>query len=102
MLFVCRMRKPVEPVENILVEGDRSEEIQSWERSIFARQESAIYSVKRKQSLQTRHMYGFIFFLTNLLAWFVHEYGHKFLHILPCRSLFSPSCMPLHIEHLTY
>ncbi|XP_038972588.1 probable serine incorporator isoform X3 [Phoenix dactylifera] len=76
------MRKPDEPAENILVEGDRSEEIRSWEQSIFAKQESAIYSVKRKQSLQARYIYGFIFFLTNLLAWFVRDYGHKFLHIL--------------------
>ncbi|XP_073102252.1 uncharacterized protein [Elaeis guineensis] len=86
------MRKPVEPVENILVEGDRSEEIQSWERSIFARQESAIYSVKRKQSLQARYIYGFIFFLTNLWAWFVRDYGHKFLHILHCVLRISLGC----------
>ncbi|KAJ1701940.1 hypothetical protein LUZ63_001719 [Rhynchospora breviuscula] len=38
--------------------------------------------VQGKQSLRARYIYGFIFFATNLVAWFFRDYGAKFLHPL--------------------
>ncbi|XP_010264010.1 PREDICTED: serine incorporator 3 isoform X2 [Nelumbo nucifera] len=40
---------------------------------------SVLYSIERKKSLQARYVYGFIFLLTNLIAWFFRDYGHKIL-----------------------
>lgn len=40
----------------------------------------SVYEVKRRQSLRARYVYGFIFFATNLLAWFIRDYGAKVLH----------------------
>ncbi|XP_031501706.1 uncharacterized protein LOC116265293 isoform X2 [Nymphaea colorata] len=34
------------------------------------------YAVETKRALKARFAYGFIFFLTNLLAWVVRDYGH--------------------------
>ncbi|KAF3789541.1 Serine incorporator 3 [Nymphaea thermarum] len=34
------------------------------------------YAVETKRALKARYAYGFIFFLTNLLAWVVRDYGH--------------------------
>ncbi|XP_062186118.1 uncharacterized protein LOC133889680 isoform X2 [Phragmites australis] len=37
------------------------------------------YEARRRQSLRARYAYGFIFFATNLLAWFVRDYGARAL-----------------------
>ncbi|KAJ0970388.1 hypothetical protein J5N97_023265 [Dioscorea zingiberensis] len=39
---------------------------------------------KRKQSLQARYVYGFVFLATNILAWFVRDYGHIVFYELHC------------------
>ncbi|KAK8555265.1 hypothetical protein V6N13_037382 [Hibiscus sabdariffa] len=33
-------------------------------------------SEERKKSLRARYFYGIIFFITNLTAWFIRDYGH--------------------------
>lgn len=37
------------------------------------------YGARRRQSLRGRYAYGFVFFATNLLAWFVRDYGARAL-----------------------
>ncbi|ONM16068.1 Serinc-domain containing serine and sphingolipid biosynthesis protein [Zea mays] len=37
------------------------------------------YGARRRQSLRARYAYGFVFFATNLLAWFVRDYGARAL-----------------------
>ncbi|KAG0526545.1 hypothetical protein BDA96_06G155000 [Sorghum bicolor] len=37
------------------------------------------YDARRRQSLRARYAYGFVFFATNLLAWFVRDYGARAL-----------------------
>ncbi|RLM65541.1 putative serine incorporator [Panicum miliaceum] len=37
------------------------------------------YEALRRQSLRARYAYGFVFFATNLLAWFVRDYGARAL-----------------------
>ncbi|XP_034602055.1 uncharacterized protein [Setaria viridis] len=37
------------------------------------------YEAWRRQSLRARYAYGFVFFATNLLAWFVRDYGARAL-----------------------
>ncbi|XP_020259956.1 probable serine incorporator isoform X1 [Asparagus officinalis] len=51
--------------------------------------ENDAYFVRRKESLRARYIYGFIFFKTNLFAWFVRDYGHKFPSILHYISVCS-------------
>ena len=43
----------------------------------------------RRQSLWARYAYGFVFFATNLLAWFVRDYGARALRGLH-REFFPP------------
>ncbi|XP_024312220.1 probable serine incorporator isoform X2 [Brachypodium distachyon] len=42
--------------------------------------DSGVYEARKRQSLRARYVYGFIFFATNLLAWFIRDYGAKVLH----------------------
>lgn len=70
----------MESVDNIVVEDDRNHEDGLRQDKPNIKQTSELYSFKRKQSLQARYVYGFIFFITNLLAWFLRDYGHKVLH----------------------
>lgn len=52
---------------------------------------STAFSDERKKSLGARYYYGIIFLLTNLVAWFVRDYGRKVLPELHCESmLFHP------------
>ncbi|XP_050239134.1 uncharacterized protein LOC126688478 isoform X1 [Quercus robur] len=37
------------------------------------------YSAERKKSLQARYSYGIIFLVTNLIAWFIRDYGQRLL-----------------------
>ncbi|THU73527.1 hypothetical protein C4D60_Mb04t23810 [Musa balbisiana] len=77
----------MESVDNIVVEDDRNHEDGLRQDKPNIKQTSELYSFKRKQSLQARYVYGFIFFITNLLAWFLRDYGHKVLHsFLPERA----------------
>lgn len=41
------------------------------------------YSSERKKTLRARYLYGIIFLLTNLGAWFVRDYGQRVLSRLP-------------------
>ncbi|RWV88923.1 hypothetical protein GW17_00048954 [Ensete ventricosum] len=70
----------MESVDNIVVEDDRNHEDELRQDEPNIKQKSELYSFKRKQSLEARYVYGFIFFITNLLAWFLRDYGHKVLH----------------------
>jgi len=72
-----------------LVEGDETEVGSKWEEPTPTKQENVAYSLKSKQSLQARYIYSFIFFTTNLFAWFVRDYGHKLLTGLHRKSLIS-------------
>lgn len=43
------------------------------------RGDGGAYDARRRQSLRARYAYGFVFFATNLLAWFVRDYGARAL-----------------------
>ena len=43
----------------------------------------------RRQSLRARYAYGFVFFATNLLAWFIRDYGARALRGLHREFFFS-------------
>jgi hypothetical protein len=43
------------------------------------RGEDVAFEARRRQALRARYAYGFVFFATNLLAWFVRDYGAKAL-----------------------
>lgn len=43
---------------------------------------------ERKRSLQARYVYGFIFLLTNLMAWAIRDYGYKVFPHLHCKFFF--------------
>lgn len=51
-------------------------------------QRSVECSVERKKSLQARYLYGILFLLINLSAWFFRDYGQKVLSQLLCKSMF--------------
>lgn len=51
------------------------------------------YEAWRRQSLRARYAYGFVFFATNLLAWFVRDYGARALRGLH-RGFFSSLPFP--------
>lgn len=42
-------------------------------------EDGGAYGARRRQSLRARYAYGFVFFATNLLAWFVRDYGARAL-----------------------
>ncbi|CAN6485870.1 unnamed protein product [Victoria cruziana] len=48
------------------------------------------YAVETKRALKARFAYGFVFFLANLLAWVVRDYGHpvmaKLHYLRECRT----------------
>lgn len=52
--------------------------------------DSGAYEARKRRSLRARYVYGLIFFATNLLAWFIRDYGDKLLgglhHIPVCGS----------------
>lgn len=40
------------------------------------------FPVERRRSLRARYYYGMIFLFSNLVAWFVRDYGQKTLPVL--------------------
>lgn len=44
------------------------------------------YSAEKNKSLRARYYYGIIFLLTNLIAWFVRDYGQRILPQEFCKS----------------
>ncbi|XP_020085386.1 probable serine incorporator isoform X2 [Ananas comosus] len=70
---------PSEPVGNFTIDDDvRNEEV--GKPQVLVDKRETAYAVRRKQSLRARYIFGFIFFTTNLLAWFFRDYGYKILH----------------------
>ncbi|XP_020591425.1 membrane protein TMS1-like [Phalaenopsis equestris] len=49
------------------------------EQSLPHGDDNEAYMVKKTRSLRARYVYGFIFLSTNLLAWFVRDYGCRVL-----------------------
>jgi hypothetical protein len=61
--------------------------------------DSGVYEARKRQSLRARYFYGLIFFATNLLAWFIRDYGAKVFHGLHRRFLaLSSICRFLHLK----
>ncbi|KAG6733008.1 hypothetical protein I3842_01G205600 [Carya illinoinensis] len=54
------------------------------QEEVSLEQKNVDYSAERKQTLQARYTYGTIFLITNLMAWFVRDYGQKLLPQLHC------------------
>lgn len=55
-------------------------------------QKRAEYKVKSKKSLRARYSYGIIFLITNLVAWFIRDYGERFIPVLHCEQNFFNFC----------
>ncbi|CAH2059651.1 unnamed protein product [Thlaspi arvense] len=53
-------------------------------------QKSLFYYQEKKKSLRARYVYGTIFLVINLCAWFIRDYGQKSLSLLP----YASSCGP--------
>ncbi|KAM0822330.1 hypothetical protein ACQ4PT_071565 [Festuca glaucescens] len=49
--------------------------------------DSGVHEARKTQSLRARYVYGLIFFATNLLAWFIRDYGAKVFHGLHHNSV---------------
>lgn len=47
-------------------------------------QKSLFYYQERNKSLKARYVYGTIFLVINLCAWFIRDYAQKALALLPC------------------
>ncbi|XP_042516563.1 probable serine incorporator [Macadamia integrifolia] len=75
------MEDPIEIVENgvVKVNPRGSEGIQLEETSASMQKKSVEYSLERRKSLKARYIYGFVFLLTNLMAWLIRDYGHQAL-----------------------
>ena len=71
------MERAAALVSNTLAEGDETEVGSKWEEPTTTKLENAADSLIRKKSLQARYIYGFIFFTTNLYAWFVRDYNNN-------------------------
>jgi hypothetical protein len=56
--------------------------------------DSGVYEARKRESLRARYVYGLIFFATNLLAWFIRDYGAKVFHGLH-RRFFDPIHLPV-------
>lgn len=65
------------------------------------RGEDGAFDARRRQALRARYAYGFVFFATNLLAWFVRDYGARALRGLHrgflSKSVSRRACI-LHFE----
>ncbi|CAK9173635.1 unnamed protein product [Ilex paraguariensis] len=75
-------------VKSVVVEIKPSNsEVVPWEDLLESmEQKSVLYSMKKKKSRHARYFYGIIFMLTNLIAWFVRDYGEKVISQLQCKS----------------
>lgn len=71
------------------------------QEEVSLEQKNVDYPAERKTSLQARYTYGTIFLITNLMAWFVRDYGQKLLPQLHCKSMpLSLSLTHTHNKHL--
>lgn len=76
----------VEVVEDKTAEGSvENLEVVQGEESISIKHKRVNCTVEKKNSLRARYVYGFIFLLTNLFAWFIRDYGQKVLPELHCK-----------------
>jgi hypothetical protein len=60
--------------------------------------DSGAYEARKKESLRARYVYGLIFFATNLLAWFIRDYGAKVFNGLHRRFLTLSISRFLHLQ----
>lgn len=79
----------------------RNGELAKLEELSTHKQSDDMYIHGRKQSLRARYVYGFIFFATNLLAWFFRDYGAKFLQPLQSKYISKYLCKH-EIVHLCF
>lgn len=54
------------------------------------------YSREKKKTLQARYIYGIIFLIINLKAWFFRDYGQKVLSHFYSESIIFPFHDPRH------
>lgn len=47
-------------------------------------EKSLFYYKEKKSSLVARYVYGIIFLITNLCAWFIRDYAQTALALIPC------------------
>lgn len=66
-------------------------EFVSWETP------NADYASEKKKSLRVRYVYGIIFLMTNLIAWFIRDYGQRIVPQLHCKENL-PIRLSTHLE----
>lgn len=49
---------------------------------------NADYANEKKKSLRVRYVYSIIFLVTNLIAWFLRDYGQRIVPQLHCKENF--------------
>ncbi|KAF5196083.1 Serinc-domain containing serine and sphingolipid biosynthesis protein [Thalictrum thalictroides] len=84
-----------DPLEVVDIRPINSELVPVKESPVNATWKNFECSTERKKSLQARYVYGFIFLLTNLLAWLIRDYGHKIfpkLHYLKACGVGGLEC----------
>lgn len=60
-------------------------EVIPWEEGpVPLEQKRFDHLAERKEALRARYVYGIIFLITNLCAWFVRDYGQRVLPELHC------------------
>lgn len=60
-------------------------EVIPWEEvPVSLEQKRFDHLEERKKALRARYVYGIIFLITNLCAWFVRDYGQRVLPELHC------------------
>ena len=53
---------------------------------------NADYASEKKKSLRVRYVYAVIFLMTNLIAWFIRDYGKRIIPQLRCKENLSFIC----------
>ncbi|KAI5649921.1 hypothetical protein M9H77_35926 [Catharanthus roseus] len=78
------MVEPAEAVEDGMVENKVINNItqQLDEQCSTLEQKHYECMDKRKRSLKSRYIYGIVFLITNLIAWFFRDYGERLLPLL--------------------
>lgn len=67
----------------------------SWETP------NADYANEKKKSLRVRYVYSIIFLITNLIAWFLRDYGQRILPQLHCKENFFHLSIHFHFTSTT-
>lgn len=67
---------------------------------VLLQQKSMEYSIISKRSSRARYSYGIIFLITNLIAWFVRDYGERILPLLHCKSQHRSTLLTLQSYYL--